>query len=111
MPRSKKPPEKRRTVNLPSARCTADDKAEIERRANALNLSVSEYIVQAATGKKIKTSQTAKADPALIFSLKAIGNNLNQIARRFHMTGEKPPADLDHILHYIRTYVLKQITE
>ena len=40
----------RRTETLPAARCTATDKAEIERRANALNLSVSEYIVSAARG-------------------------------------------------------------
>lgn len=58
---------------------------EWKSKADAAGISVAELIRQSVAGQKIRRTEKPaikKADPALLRQIAAIGNNLNQIARR-----------------------------
>jgi len=92
-----------------NARCTIEEKQKIERAAQAAKLSTSEYLIRAALGKKITVSTGKAVPPELISNLNAVGNNLNQMMRHCHATGNPPPPDLPPLLTYIQAYVLKHL--
>jgi hypothetical protein len=49
-------------------------------------------------------------DRLVYVQLKRLGNNLNQLVRRFHLTGD-PPAELDPLLKEIRDYLRRRVFE
>ena len=79
------------------ARASSAERAAIKSRAAASGLSLSEYLRQQAIHGAI-IQKTPLADRELTRSLAAIGNNLNQIARKANMTGELR-GDLEARLH------------
>ena len=94
------PPFNRRVFNALSEqcqiitfRCTTGEKATITSRAKRAGMSTSAYLrSMALTGKIV--IKDAKTDMALLYQLKKIGTNLNQIARKFNGTGKVQPSEL-----------------
>lgn len=109
MARPKLKPADRRATSLPAARCLPEEKQRIEQAAGAVNLSVSEFIVRSCLGVKIRVTKAASMPFELIFHLKAIGNNLNQIARQMNATGNPPPPELLDILRTLRAILSKPL--
>jgi len=64
-----------------SVRLSEAERAELERRAAQNGVSLSAYLRGVITGH-LKVQAVSKADPELLRQVAAIGNNLNQIARR-----------------------------
>jgi len=68
---------------------------ELERvRGNAASAGIrwiSAYMRLMAIHGKIEVKKEASVPIALISELRAAGNNLNQVVRRFHIHGELPP--------------------
>ena len=60
-----------------TVRCTEDERRRIYDKARRHNLSLSDYIIRSALGKKIVVAEGLSD---VLKSQKAIGNNLNQIA-------------------------------
>lgn len=58
-------------------RCTEDERQRIYDKARRYNLSISDYILRSALGKKIIVVEGLSD---VLKAQKAIGNNLNQIA-------------------------------
>lgn len=75
--RPKKPPEKRRTKSL-GVSLSPEEKRELEERAEAFDLSQSEYMRRRALGRPIQPERDRKTRA----ELRRIGNNLNQIVKR-----------------------------
>jgi hypothetical protein len=65
--------------DLIQIRCTSAEKLAWEKLAADSNMSLADY-VRSRVGRPMRKS-TPVHDPALIRSLAAIGNNLNQVAR------------------------------
>lgn len=68
------------TAHLPRARCTPDEREQIEVRALDAGLSLSEYLRRCALNT-VMVVRHAAFDKDGILQLSRIGNNLNQIAR------------------------------
>jgi hypothetical protein len=64
-------------------RCSPNFKKAFKRKADELNISMSQMVRNAYTriDAKIEKKVVHVADPKLIFQLAKIGNNVNQIAR------------------------------
>lgn len=81
---------------LPKVRATQAELAAVEARCAASGLPMSEFVrAQMLNGAVIQRQPLA--DKALVRSLAAIGNNLNQIARKANTTGEILPDTQQHI--------------
>ena len=102
----RQPLSQRVTLRLPEA--TA---AEWRRRAEAADLSLSDWVRQRVDGADaVQTGQrrhrrrlrTLTADPALLRQLAATGNNVNQIARRINGLG-LDAGDVAHLLAELAT--------
>lgn len=80
---------------LPAIRCTAEEVSTIKQKANQAGLSVSEYIRQCATNQKIAAAKTSKIDEnfELVFQLKRVGVNVNQIAKNMNIFKHPPTSD------------------
>lgn len=61
-----------------TVRCTEDERQRIYEKARQHNLKLSDYVLRSALGKKIVV---ANGLDEVIRHMKAIGNNINQIAR------------------------------
>ena len=59
-------------------RCTEDEREKIRERADSHSLSLSDFILRSALGKKIVV---VNGLDEVIRQMKAIGNNINQLAR------------------------------
>lgn len=64
---------------------------KIEAAANALGLSVSEFIVRRAVGYRLPSRNRVDLD-RLLLEVNRLGVNLNQIARHANATGEMSAA-------------------
>ena len=89
-------PHLRKPARLPcsvSFRLSAADYARLSYDAAAANLRVNELARQRTLADNPAPTLTShrRTDPALIVQLIAIGNNLNQLVKRFHITGRAPP--------------------
>ena len=72
-------------------RLTADEREQIDSAAAKVGLSPSEYGRRCALRGTVRVvSDERKHDPELLRSLLAIGNNLNQIARKLNATDQVP---------------------
>lgn len=88
MPRPRKT-EARRLSRQIIFRIKAEDYAQLEAQAEKAGMSVNQLARKLTCNRKgqlvIKTE--GRLDPAFIAQIRAIGYNLNQITRKFHMTG------------------------
>jgi hypothetical protein len=76
-------------------RLTLAERETINSAAANVGLSPSEYVRRCAFNGTVRViHDKRKADPALMLNLLAIGNNLNQIARKLNAT-DRTAANLD----------------
>ena len=92
MPRPPKQPDTRK-AHVISYRVTDSEHVNLARRAAAANLRINEFSKELALSKcnTLKVETTMRYDPRLINELNRIGTNLNQMVKRFHMTGRVSP--------------------
>lgn len=72
----------KRKTSILTARLTAAEKAAIERKAKQANMTVTDYIVKSALGKKVLPTQGLDE---ILSELKAQGRNLNQLTNLANM--------------------------
>ena len=68
---------RKRNVTI-TVRCTVDERDKIKARADSHSLSLSDFVLRSALGKKIVV---INGIDEVIRQMKAIGNNINQLAR------------------------------
>lgn len=76
-----------------SFRVTDSEFARLAHRAATANMRVNDLVRMMALQKaeKLKVETFMRYDPMLISELNRIGNNLNQMVKRFHATGRISP--------------------
>ena len=90
-----------------TVRLSAKDRAIIDTAAEKAGVTPSEYIRLCAIRGTVRVIHDKnKADPALMLHLLAIGNNLNQIARKLNAT-DRAPANLDDTIFILRGLLTK----
>lgn len=98
----------RRTATL-TAQLTPSERSELRERAAAAGLSPSEYVRQVVFRKPGPSAEYAPRPgrpirelAELVFQFRAIGNNLNQLARQTNTLGAvEDPAELVELLKVI----------
>ena len=82
-------PQHVRKTHIVSYRLTDEEYACLSERAVSINLKANEFAKRLALSRKntLKVNTCRKHDPRLINELSRIGNNLNQMVKRLHMTG------------------------
>ncbi len=90
MARPQKSTTDKRSVFLPHIRCTPAEKASVAAQAAKAGVSTSEFVRSMAIDGKVVIKES-KADFALIYELRKIGNNLNQLTHLAHSTGKFSP--------------------
>lgn len=90
-------------------RCTEDEYNRIHNKANQHKLSLSDFILRSALGKKIVVAEGLSE---MVKQQKAIGRNLNQIAMLTH-EGRLRSVRLDELIeqHQIATTALCEIAK
>ncbi|MFC0039553.1 plasmid mobilization protein [Actinomadura rayongensis] len=85
-------------------RLTDEQRAKVSRRADASGVSISRLLVEAALAGSARTATERRAIVIELLGTRrlvaAMGNNLNQLARIAHATGEVPdqlPATLEAV--------------
>ena len=68
---------RKRNVTI-TVRCTEEERQRIKARAEQHNLKLSDFVLRSALGKKIVV---AEGLDDVLRQMKALGNNVNQIAR------------------------------
>ena len=104
MGRPKLSPEQRRDVQT-TVLFTIEERAELEARARAVGLSLSEYIRRRTLGVPLPPqSADREARDKLATSLLRIGVNLNQMTK--HLNAGKPvPHSLPSLLDHVRLHL------
>lgn len=76
-----------------SYRVTDGEHSRLADRAATANMRVNELAKKLALSRadNLKVETFMRYDPMLISELNRIGNNLNQMVKRFHMTGRVSP--------------------
>jgi hypothetical protein len=92
----------RRTATV-TFQVTPTERAELDERAAAGGVTVSEYVRAAAFGFRITRKEPV--DEATLRELWAAGNNLNQLARRANTTEEIDQQELSDALRHWRKAV------
>lgn len=72
----------KKKTEILTARLTQVEKAAIERKAKQANMTVTDYIVKSALGKKVLLTQGLDE---ILSELKAQGRNLNQLTKLANM--------------------------
>ena len=85
--------EDARKSRVISYRVTPAEHARLAHRAASANMRINEIAKELALSKSdtLKVATFMKYDPLLINELNRIGNNLNQMVKRFHATGRISP--------------------
>lgn len=100
-PRKTEPRDRQLNLSL-----TAGELENIRRRAEAVGMRPVHFgrAVLLESGRKPAASATRDGNPdRLVYvQLQRLGNNLNQLVRHLHATGEPLPADLEPLLRDIR---------
>ncbi len=100
--------EPKRSV-LIGTRVTPEERIALLRKSVKLDLSLSGYLREQGLKGRVVVAEPANDVPLeVIFQLKKIGTNLNQIAHAMN-SGFEPPPELTRLLRLIETYVLEQI--
>lgn len=84
-----------------TVRLSAAEREQVEEKARLLNLTPSDYARVCLVQGTVKIVREEGHDPEEVRALLAIGNNLNQIARRMNASGEVPPL-LSEVLGLVR---------
>jgi hypothetical protein len=84
-----------------TVRLSAAEREQVEEKARLLNLTPSDYARACLVQGTVKIVREDGHDPEKVRALLAIGNNLNQIARRLNASGEIPPL-LSEVLGIVR---------
>lgn len=121
MPRPTKTDTNKLTVILP-IRISTDDRKRYKNLASSKGLSVSDYIrglvEKDASFKPAHVMQVVNdnsppsvIDEQLLHQLYRIGNNLNQLTKKFHSEGLEPPGlrSLFPVLEKLLTHIFKRI--
>lgn len=82
-------------------RLSLAERAAVEERARLLKLTPSDYARACLVQGTVKIVREAGHDPETVRALLAIGNNLNQIARRLNASGAYTPARLEETLETV----------
>jgi hypothetical protein len=105
-PRKSEPRDQQFNLSL-----TASELASIKRRAEALGMRPVHFgrSLLLDQGRKLAAkSDTNHNVGRLIYGqLARLGNNLNQMVRHLHLTGEPPPSDLEPLLRDIRQIIAR----
>jgi uncharacterized protein (DUF1778 family) len=97
-----------RRDDVVSFRLTETEAAGLEEAAAKAGLSLSDYARACALKNTVRiVSDRKKADPELLRLLLAIGNNLNQIARKLNAT-DRTPANLDDAIAVFNAFMRDQ---
>jgi hypothetical protein len=90
---------------------TLDELEDVKRRALAIGMRPVHFARAAVTGRSapsVALVVSANQPFRLIhIQLVRLGNNLNQLARKFHETQQCPPADLVPLLKDIRALIAR----
>lgn len=90
---------------------TSDELERIRGRASALGMRTSQFgrTVLLVTPRQAASvpSGRSNADRLVRQQLSRLGNNLNQLVRHLHQTGEPLPADLEPLLKDIREIIAR----
>lgn len=89
-PKTKTDARKARVVSF---RVTDSEFARLAQRAAAANMRLNDFVRTIALTKTdtLKVKTYMRYDPMLISELNRIGNNLNQMVKRYHVTGKTSP--------------------
>jgi hypothetical protein len=83
----------------------------VRARANAARMRPVDYgralLLADRPASRAATNAAPHLDTLFLVQLSRIGNNLNQIARKFNQTGVSPPAALEDLLSAIRELIRK----
>ncbi|HEY1745717.1 MAG TPA: plasmid mobilization relaxosome protein MobC [Xanthobacteraceae bacterium] len=105
-PRKSEPRDRQLNLSL-----TAAELAGIERRADALGMRPVHFgrALLLDDGHKLSIARGPENNaPRLILSqLSRLGNNLNQVVRHLHRTGDPLPPDLEPLLNDIRHIIAR----
>ena len=83
---------RKRNVTI-TVRCTVDERDKIKSRAESHSLSLSDFILRSALGKRIVV---VNGLDEIVRQMKAIGNNINQLARAVN-EGRVKAVDFDAV--------------
>lgn len=104
MARPKKSPDTRRDVQT-TVLYTAEERAQLEQRAAAFGLTLSEYMRRQTLGRSLPAGVAEQHNRAVLATaLLRLGVNLNQIARHMN-AGRFAPSYLPHLIEDIRGHV------
>jgi Mobilization protein NikA len=85
--------------------------ASVRTRASAAGMPPVNYgrarLLADRSPERAASNAAAHLDTLFLVQLSRIGNNLNQIARKFNQTGVQPPATLEATLRDIRELIRK----
>ena len=98
MARPTKAPEEKRTAIIPPVRVTEAEIMHLQEQAQAVRLSVSEFVRQRVLSGRI-TPPRSPSQASLITELNRIRVNLNQIARQVNRGRDQAPHHLAHVLY------------
>ena len=84
-----------------TVRISAVEREQVEEKARLLKMTPSDYARACIVQGTVKVIHEEGHDPEKVRALLAIGNNLNQIARRLNASGEVPPL-LSEVLGTVR---------
>ena len=111
MARPRKSETRDRQLNLS---LTATEYENIVKRANALGMRPVHFgrtVLLGTDRVSERARETTNPDTRLILAqLARLGNNLNQMVRHLHQTGDPLPADLEPLLNDIRQIVARGIS-
>jgi hypothetical protein len=94
-----------KTRGVFSFRLNKSEREKIDASAASIGLSSSEYVRMCALNGRVRVVQdNRKTDPELLRSLLAIGNNLNQIARKINTT-ERIPANFEDVITLFESFM------
>lgn len=95
--RPKMQPHERRNARLPAIRLTDAERTDLELKAQAAGVDLSEWVRGQLTSAPVKRPPSP-TDASLITELNRIGVNLNQIARALNRGRADDPHQLGYIL-------------
>lgn len=102
----RKSPERKRDVRT-AVMLTAIERAQLEERAAACGLSISEFMRRQSLGRAMPAAAIDnRARSALATALLRLGVNLNQITRRLN-AGRSDSYELPSLIEDIRTHIAR----
>ena len=80
MARPRKQEHEKRTVSLPPIRVTEAERIHVQEKAEAVNMTVSDFLRSLGLSKEV-TPRATRLEMSLLVELNRIGVNINQIAK------------------------------